>query len=104
MSFADVEDRATASAMARMSNATASFDGGATSVPVIFDNGATAVMNGLAQSAQPSMYVLASDFGTHKQGDAVTVTSRGAAVRYKLRGPLPDGAGMVACALELVTS
>jgi hypothetical protein len=51
------------------------------------------------------MYVLAaSDFGTHNQGDPVTVTSRGAAVRYKLRGPLPDGAGMVACALELVTS
>jgi hypothetical protein len=71
MSFADVEDRATASAMARVTNATVSFDAGATSVPAIFDNGAAAVMNGLAQSAQPSMYILASDFGSHKQGDAM---------------------------------
>jgi hypothetical protein len=104
MSFADVEDRATASAMARVTNATVSFDAGATSVPAIFDNGAAAVMNGLAQSAQPSMYVLASDFGSHKQGDACIVTQRGVSTHYKLRGPLPDGAGMVACALELVTS
>jgi hypothetical protein len=103
MSFADAEIRATASTMARASNATASIAGGA-AVPVIFDGGAAAVMGGLADAAQPSIQILAGDLGTHKRGDAITVTYNGVATSYVLRNPLPDGAGMVVCALELVTS
>lgn len=102
MTFADAEARATASAMARVTNATASFAGGA-SVPVIFDNGAAAVMAGLADAAQPSIHILASDFAAHKRGDALTVTYNAVTTSYLLRNPQDDGAGLVTCDLELVT-
>ena len=46
---------------------------------------------------------LAVPAAAHTQGDALTVTYKGVTTSYRARSPLPDGAGMVICPLELVT-
>jgi hypothetical protein len=100
MSFADIENRATASAMSRLANARGSFDG-VTDFPVIFDNGTQAVLNGLADAAQPSVQIVDADLGAKGIGDAINIVYRGITTNYLLRNPLPDGAGMTSVALEL---
>jgi len=99
VSFAAAEARANASVLARLANATASF--GAAEFPVIFDNGAAAVMQGMADAAQPGIRILDSDLGAKTQGDVVTVTYNGVVTVYAIRNVLPDGTGFTEVALEL---
>ena len=94
MTFATIEARINAAALAKLANCTATVAG--VVVAGIFDNSYADIysMDGLA----PSMQCATSDVSTAMRGTAVVVNS----VSYTVAGIEPDGTGMTRLVLEKV--
>jgi hypothetical protein len=99
MSFADAEARVAASALARVSNATANVAGG--SFPVIFDRDFLAALGGQINASGPMCSALSADVTANDVAFGTLVTIND--VDYTVRDVQPDGTGMTVLILELAT-
>lgn len=99
MSFAAIETRLNATALAHLANCTATLDGGA-AFGGIFE---AEYIEPLGMSgAQPSLECLSADVSTAAHGSAVVVTYHEVATSYTVAAIKPDGTGMTRLLLQEV--
>lgn len=99
--FAALETRANAQVLARLSNAVASFAGGAAKAGIYEDAYQTGQVggNGMA-SSQPAITVASSDVPSNPVGTSLVVTYAGTDMPFTISAAQPDGAGLTVLLME----